>query len=162
MIFISFEDYIRNKQKHLGHPMILPLMILESLSHFSITRRNAHQRSLYELEVRLGVTRGHLQAESKTGIDLPLGKSTTQCNHLITSLVYLDQRLHFVKSLAEEVGRQLNSLVGLESHPQIEPSNLYFMDLISNCLSFIDNQRNLILCLQKRAYGLLTVVRHLH
>ena len=48
------EDYMMGKQKHLDHPLILPIVVLEALCHSSTARRNVHQRSLYELEVRLG------------------------------------------------------------------------------------------------------------
>ena len=137
-------------------------MILEALCQFSVRLRNIQQSSLYELEVRLGVTRGPLQVrDGEVEPELPLDSHITKCNHLATSLVYLERRCNFIKSLAEEIDRQLKNIGSLgitKSRTSIESSNYYFADIVSNSLCFINNQTSLVLCLQKRSQYLLDVV----
>lgn len=85
---------------------------------------------MYELEVRLGVTRGRPQTESE-----PHDTNLSQCSPLVTTLVYLERRSSSVKSLADEVDQQLVSLASFvifASHPQMKFSNLYLTDVVSN------------------------------
>ena len=154
------EDYLKHKQRHLGHPLLLPIMILETMCQFSVYHKNVIQRSLYELEVNLGVTRGHPR-NSELWTALPLESHINKCNRVATSLVYLERRLNFTGSLAREIDRQLNNSALLDSLPpprQPQSLKLSMSNIVSNGITFVENQTNLCLCLQKRAQGLRDVV----
>lgn len=158
-------SYLAKRQPQLGHPMVLPIMVFEVLCHYSVGFRNELQRSLYELEVRLGVTRGRpqiLPARRSQDTILLLEANTMNCNHIVTSLVYLERRLSFAKSTAERIMK----LMSLSSEAEIasthaatlEYATLDFDEIVGNGLSLVDNQTNLTICLLKRAFALRDVV----
>jgi hypothetical protein len=93
-----FKDYLTCRQAHIGHPMLLAVMMLEILTHLSIARRNVHQKALFDLEVSLGVTRGRgtqglVDQRNLSQLEI----STPKCNRLVTSLTYFERRLDFAK-----------------------------------------------------------------
>lgn len=146
-------SYSTKRQSQLGQLMVLPIMVVEVLCHYSIGFRNELQRSLYELEVRLGVTRGRPQAlptrRSQDMISLPEA-NTMNCSHIITSLVNLERRLSFAKSTAQRI----TQFMSLSSKAEIASSHadtlvyatLDFEEIVGNGLSLIDNLTNLTLC----------------
>lgn len=159
------ESYMLHRQAFLGHPLLVHTMLLEALCQFSVNRRNIHQRTLYELEVRFGVTRGYLHRVQETSAERTqsLEAGAVICNRLRTSLVYYERRLSFLKSLAEQVTVWLKSsdIVPIDPmSPQLSVASQCFMEVADNCRSFVDNQMHLCLSLQKRAQGLNDVVGH--
>lgn len=158
-------SYLAMRQPQLGHPMVLPMMIMEVLCHYSIGFRNELQRSLYELEVRLGVTRGRPQILAARGTQdtiLLLEANTMNCNHIVTSLVYLERRLSFAKSAAERIIKLMSMFsdaeIALTKADTLTCASLDFEEIVGNGLSLVDNQTNLTLCLLKRAFALRDVV----
>jgi hypothetical protein len=161
-----FKDYLICRQAHIGHPMLLAIMMLEILTHLSIARRNVHQKALFDLEVSLGVTRGRgipglPDQRSLSQLEI----NTPKCNRLITSLTYLERRLDFAKSLADAISSVLSNTLSGAPRGMVnlcDPSLLTLCDdyseTVSNCSSFLGNQMHLAACLQKRAQTLLNVV----
>ncbi|KAK5064481.1 hypothetical protein LTR84_000314 [Exophiala bonariae] len=127
--------------------------------------KNELQRSLYELEVRLGVTRGRpqiLPARRAQDTILLLEANTMNCNHIVTSLVYLERRLSFAKSAAERITKLmplfLDTEISLTKGDNLTYASLDFEEIVGNGLSLVDNQTNLTLCLLKRAFALRDVI----
>jgi hypothetical protein len=158
------QGYMLHRQEFLGHPLLPHLMLLEALCHFSVNRRNVHQRLLYELEVCLGVTRGYSYriAEADATNMLNLEQGAVRCNRLRTALVYFERRLTFLTSLVDKIDELLRSpelTVSDPTLPHLSAGSRCFADVVSNSRSFVENQAHLCLCLQKRAQGLNDMVR---
>lgn len=139
---------------------------MDVLSRYKIVSRNSHERVLFDLELKLGVTRGRvpvlgLEAQS---MSQELDNVTRKCNQLVTSIVYQERRHVFIRDLAvrlrEELLIQYASRTPQSGSLQLKLRNASYeiRDIIENCHDLAVNTIHQTLCLGKRAQTLLNVV----
>lgn len=150
-----------------SHLLTLPTILMDVLSHYKIVSRNTFERILFDLEMKLGVTRGRA---SVLGLDAhlmsqELDNVTRKCNQLVTSIAYQERGQVFIKDLAVRVREELLiQYVGGSSQNsvlQLKLQNALYeiRDITENCYDLAMNTIHQISCLEKRAQTLINVVR---
>ena len=158
------ERYFSGKTRQREHPLFLPAMLLDLLILFYVSHRRKLEHSLFVVESQLGITRGQRQTDAWDW-DYELHRDTTKrCNTVYTSLVYLERQLDFASRLGDFI---LQCLVYIEAEKVFpeEPRSYLFSvskemkENILNNQNFAGCQLHQVLCLQKRAQALVSVVR---
>ena len=160
----TIVQYLQEAKLLYGHPMLIPIMVMEILNQYSSWFRNTLERTLCELEVHLGVTRGRPQVlpwNDPEAIDR-LGMHIGRCNALMTSLIYHERRLEFLRTFADDILSILalpkTPLLPLERASELSMACLTLEETTRNCITLTRNQIHQVLCLQKRSGALSNVV----
>ncbi len=139
-------------------------MLLDLLIIFYVSHRRKLEHSLFVVESQLGITRGQRKTDAWDW-DYELHRDTTKhCNTVYTSLVYLERQLDFASRLGEFV---LGCLAYTEEENVFpEQQKAYLLRVskemkenVLNNQNFARCQLHQVLCLQKRAQALVSVVR---
>jgi hypothetical protein len=161
-----FQEYLTNVPSIIGHPLTLPILIMDILSHYKTPFRNRLERILYGLEIRLGVTRGRptfLIPQDLRAAET-LDSDTMQCNQIVTSFIYQERQYTFLKELADDMVKELDisryhELPAVKQYQgvlSLAASELH--EITQNCVRRTKGELHQTLCLQKRAQTLLDVV----
>lgn len=119
---------------------------------------------LYVVESQLGITRGQRKTDAWDW-DYELHRETTKhCNTVYTSLVYLERQLDFASRLADFVLQCIAYCQEEEIFPPAQRTSLLrvskeMKESVLNNQNFARCQLHQVLCLQKRAQALVSVVR---
>lgn len=140
---------------------------MDVLSRYKINSRNVFERILFELEIKLGVTRGRAMV---LGVEerfqsYKIDEITMKCNQLMTSIIYQERSQVFIKDLAENLRRQIAIAYYEPGHSQSAELRLKFtsasheiQDIVENCSNLAVNTIHQTACLEKRAQNLINVV----
>jgi hypothetical protein len=158
------QRYFSGKSEQRQHPLFLPTMLLDLLIVFYVGHRRRLEHSLFVVESQLGITRGKRKTDAWDW-DYELHRETTKhCNTVYTSLVYLERQLDFASRLADFVLQCITYCHEEDVFPQQQRT--YLMRVSKEMEEGVVNNRNFakcqlhqVLCLQKRAQALVSVVR---
>ncbi len=145
------------------HPLFLPTMLFDLLIIFYVSHRRKLEHSLFVVESQLGITRGQRKTDAWDW-DYELHRKTTKhCNTVYTSLVYLERQLDFASRLRDFVLQCLSYLDEEKVFPKETGASLFSVskemkENVLNNQNFAKCQLHQVLCLQKRAQALVSVV----
>jgi hypothetical protein len=158
------ERYFSGKSQQRQHPLFLPTMLLDLLIVFYVSHRRKSEHQLFVVESQLGITRGQRKTDAWDW-DYELHRDMTkQCNTVYTSLVYLERQLDFASQLGDFILQCLAYADEEKVFPERQKACLSriskeMKENVLNNQNFARCQLHQVLCLQKRAQALVSVVR---
>lgn len=157
------RNYLNSHPRLQSHALTLPTMLMDILSQYRILSRNVLERILFDLEIKLGVTRGRAAVLSleERSLSNELDEITMKCNQLMTSITYQERGQVFIKDLAESLRQELSAQYETGNRDlqlKLRNSSLALEDIVANCSNLAVNTIHQTLCLGKRAQMLLDVV----
>jgi hypothetical protein len=158
------ERYFSGKPQQRQHPLFLPTMLLDLLIVFYVGHRRRLEHELFVVESQLGITRGQRETDAWDW-DYELHRKTTKrCNTVYTSLVYLERQLDYASRLGDFILQCLAYTEEEKVFPEQQTAYLLriskeMRENVLNNQNFARCQLHQVLCLQKRAQALVSVVR---
>ncbi|KAH7360280.1 hypothetical protein BKA65DRAFT_492747 [Rhexocercosporidium sp. MPI-PUGE-AT-0058] len=159
----EMEGYLKGRAKQRQHPLFLPTMLLDLLIVFYVDHRRRFEHLLFLEESRVGITRGGKKTDAWNWDYERQRDATKRFQKLVTSLVYLERQLDFASSLADFillciVHCREENVFPLAQRTFFERISKELKESVLNDQNFATCQRHQVLCLQKRAQALVSVM----
>jgi hypothetical protein len=137
---------------HLGHPLLIPCLLLDQLGIYYNENWRGIARELFQIERKLGLTRGRSKANPWSWNQSRFRSITYDISDVTTGLVYIERRLNFTLNLANNLEKNITSIdhdLGYDAHRN--RASQYLQEKLGNTISFLENQIHQVKCLQKRS-----------